>query len=65
MRTIFQQRNLLFLWAGHVISHAGDSIYQLALPWLVLELTGSKTTTSLVALCAYLCSRTGSTAGVS
>ncbi|UCH61616.1 MAG: MFS transporter [Fidelibacterota bacterium] len=54
MRSIFLQRNLLFLWVGHVISHAGDSIYQLALPWLVLELTGSKTTTSLVALSAYL-----------
>ena len=54
VRSIFLQRNLLFLWSGQVISHAGDSIYQLALPWLVLELTGSKTTTSLVALCAYL-----------
>jgi len=54
LRAIFRQRNLLFLWAGHVISHAGDAIYQLALPWLVLELTGSKTTTSLVALSAYL-----------
>ncbi|UCD37095.1 MAG: MFS transporter [Fidelibacterota bacterium] len=53
-RNIFQQRNLLLLWLGHVISHAGDAIYQLALPWLVLELTGSKTTTSLVALSAYL-----------
>lgn len=47
-------RNILFLWTGHMISHAGDAIYQLALPWLVLELTGSKTTTSLVALSAYL-----------
>ncbi|MFC1620398.1 MFS transporter, partial [Candidatus Neomarinimicrobiota bacterium] len=46
--------NLLLLWMGHVISHAGDAIYQLALPWLILELTGSKTTTSLVALSAYL-----------
>ncbi len=54
VRSILLQRNLLFLWAGHVVSHAGDAIYQLALPWLVLELTGSKTTTSLVALCAYL-----------
>jgi len=51
---IFWNRNLVLLWIGHVISHAGDAIYQIALPWLVLELTGSKTTTSLVALCAYL-----------
>ncbi|UCH10407.1 MAG: MFS transporter [Fidelibacterota bacterium] len=52
--SIFRHRNLLLLWTGHVISHAGDAIYQLALPWLVLELTGSKTITSLVALSAYL-----------
>ncbi len=26
----------------------------IALPWLILELTGSKTTTSLIAVCAYL-----------
>ncbi len=54
MRSIFLQRNLFLLWLGHIISHAGDAIYQLALPWLILEITGSKTTTSLVALSAYL-----------
>ncbi len=51
---IFKNRNLVLLWTGHIISHGGDAIYQIALPWLVLELTGSKTTTSLVALSAYL-----------
>ena len=51
---ILKNKNLLLLWLGHVISHSGDAIYQIALPWLVLELTGSKTTTSLVALSAYL-----------
>ena len=53
-RKFFANRNLLLLWFGHVISHGGDAIYQIALPWLVLEITGSKTTTSLVALSAYL-----------
>lgn len=53
-KSILCSPNLLLLWIGHVISHAGDAIYQLALPWLILELTGSKTTTSLVALSAYL-----------
>jgi MFS family permease len=53
-KPILFSSNLLLLWMGHVISHAGDAIYQLALPWLILELTGSKTTTSLVALSAYL-----------
>ncbi|MEE9162801.1 MAG: MFS transporter [Candidatus Neomarinimicrobiota bacterium] len=51
---LIRYRNLALLWAGHVISHSGDAIYQLALPWLVLELTGSKSTTSLVAVAAYL-----------
>ena len=51
---IFENRNLVLLWIGHIISHGGDAIYQIALPWLVLELTGSKTTTSLVAVSAYL-----------
>ena len=51
---IFKNRNLVLLWIGHIISHGGDAIYQIALPWLVLELTGSKTTTSLVAVSAYL-----------
>ena len=53
-RSLLLHRHLLYLWLGHVISHAGDAIYQLALPWLVLELTGSKTTMSLIALSAYL-----------
>ncbi|MFQ6674723.1 MAG: MFS transporter [Fidelibacterota bacterium] len=47
-------RSVMLLWTGHIISHAGDAIYQIALPWLILELTGSKTTTSLVAVSAYL-----------
>ena len=47
-------RSIILLWLGHVISHAGDSIYQIALPWLVLELTGSKSITSLIAVSAYL-----------
>ena len=58
-RPIFYNRNLMLLWGGLVISHGGDAIYQLALPWLILELTGSKTITSLVALSAYLPAVTG------
>ena len=47
-------RSIFLLWIGQLISHAGDAIYMIALPWLILELTGSKTTTSLIAVCAYL-----------
>ncbi|HIC51064.1 MAG TPA: MFS transporter [Candidatus Marinimicrobia bacterium] len=45
---------IMLLWLGHMISHAGDAIYQISLPWLILELTGSKTSTSLVAVSVYL-----------
>ena len=52
--SIIKNRNFSFLWFGHLISHAGDSIYMIALPWLMLDLTGSKSLTSLVSLSAYL-----------
>ena len=39
---------------GHLISHAGDAVYMIALPWLLLDLTGSKSLTSLVTISAYL-----------
>ena len=52
--SIFKNRNFGLLWAGHLISHAGDAIYMIALPWLMLELTGSKSLTSHVAMAAYL-----------
>ena len=46
--------SILLLWVGHLISHAGDAIYQIALPWLILEMTGSKTITSMIAFSVYL-----------
>ena len=52
--TIIKNKNFGFLWAGHLIYHAGDAIYMIALPWLMLELTGSKILTSHVAMAAYL-----------
>ena len=39
---------------GHLISHAGDAVYMIALPWLMLELTGNKSLTSYIAMSAYL-----------
>ncbi len=37
-----------------MISHAGDAIYMIALPWLILDITESTSTTSLVTMSAYL-----------
>ncbi len=42
------------LWLGQVISQSGDSIYQIGLLWLVLELSGSETITGLAAMASYL-----------
>ena len=52
--SIIKNRNFGFLWIGHLISHAGDAVYMIALPWLLLELTGSTSLTSLVTISAYL-----------
>ncbi len=37
---IFQNRNFRLLWAGEGVSLIGDQFYLIALPWLVLKLTG-------------------------
>src|SRR5712664_2638975 len=34
-------RNFRLLWIGESISLLGDQFYMIALPWLVLQLTGS------------------------
>ena len=49
-----QKRNLILLWIAQSISQAGDAIYQLALLWLVLDLTQSTVMTGLIAMSAYL-----------
>ena len=53
-KSILKNKNIILLWFGHLISHAGDSIYMIALPWLILDLTGSKSTTSLTTMSGYL-----------
>lgn len=44
-------RNYRLLWIGTLISHSGDWMDQLALNWLVLELTGSPFYLGMVSLC--------------
>lgn len=51
---IFQTRPLGWLWAGQLISQAGDAVFDIGLLWLLLELTGSSATTGLIAMAAYL-----------
>lgn len=53
-KRIFVNKNIFYLWTGQIISQSGDSIYEIALLWLVLDLTGSNSLTGLVAMSAYL-----------
>ncbi len=48
------KHNVLILWLAQLVSGMGDAIYQIALMWLVLDLTGSAAVTGLVAMSAYL-----------
>ena len=53
-RRVFENRDLALLWFGQTVSMAGDSVYEKALLWLMLDLTGSSGITGLVAVSAYL-----------
>ncbi|MGH7681274.1 MAG: MFS transporter, partial [Candidatus Eiseniibacteriota bacterium] len=43
-----------FLWAAQFLSQFGDSLFQIAFVWLVLDLTGSKAATGVAATVSYL-----------
>lgn len=43
-----------FLWGAQFLSQFGDSVFQVAFIWLVLDLTGSKTLTGAAAAVAYI-----------
>jgi MFS family permease len=53
-RRIFVNQNILLLWCGQIVSQSGDCIFRIGLLWLLLEMTGSKSLTGLVAMAAYL-----------
>lgn len=42
MLEIFQQRHLLTLWLAQVFSAIGDRLYEIAIVWLAVQLTGSE-----------------------
>lgn len=41
IRDIIKNRNFRLLWIGEGVSLLGDQLYLIALPWLVLQLTGN------------------------
>jgi len=46
--------NFRLLWIGQMVAWTGDSIYQIALLWLILELTGSQSLAGIIAAMGYL-----------
>src|ERR1044071_1387690 len=49
-----RHRNYRLLWIGTVISNSGDWMDQVALNWLVYQLTGSGVSLGLLNLCRLL-----------
>jgi MFS transporter, DHA3 family, macrolide efflux protein len=47
-------RGLWPLWAAGLISTTGDTLHQVAIMWLIYELTGSQTATGLIGMAQYL-----------
>ncbi len=47
-------RNFRLLWIGQLIAWSGDSIYQIGLLWLILEMTGSRSLAGYIAAIGYL-----------
>src|SRR5690242_14798406 len=45
-------RNFILWWTGATLSLLGDQFYVVALPWVVLQLTGSAVVMGMVAMCA-------------
>ncbi|MGB0929829.1 MAG: MFS transporter, partial [Chitinophagales bacterium] len=51
---LFINHNVFNLFTGQTISQSGDSIFEIALLWILLELTGSNAATGLIAMSGYL-----------
>jgi len=48
MKKVIKNRNFVWLWLGEAISVLGDQFFMIAMPWLVLQLTGSPLATGTV-----------------
>ncbi|MFH1733718.1 MAG: MFS transporter [bacterium] len=49
-----QARNFRLLWISQMVAWTGDSIYQIGLLWLILEMTGSQSLAGIIAAMGYL-----------
>ena len=48
VRDVFRLRNFKLLWLGEAVSLIGDQFYLIALPWLVLQMTGDALTVGTI-----------------
>jgi MFS family permease len=53
-RSVFANAHFRNLWVGGAVSALGDQFYLVALPWLVLQLTGSNLAVGTVLMCAAI-----------
>jgi MFS family permease len=51
---VFRNRRFVELWAGSTISLLGDQCYFIALPWLVIQVTGSSLTLGAIMMTAAI-----------
>jgi MFS family permease len=49
-----RSRDFRLLWIGQVIAWSGDSVYQIGLLWLILDMTGSQSLAGLITAIGYL-----------
>ncbi|MBN2369601.1 MAG: MFS transporter [Vicinamibacteria bacterium] len=54
LRRLLVNRRVAFLWIGQVVSQAGDSVYQIGLLWLILDMTGRTSLAGLAAAALFL-----------
>lgn len=53
-KSVFANAHFRNLWLGAAVSALGDQFYLVALPWLVLQLTGSNLAVGTVLMCAAI-----------
>ena len=54
MRHLLRERGFAALWLAQLVSRIGDSIHEIALIWVVYEVTGDPTLIAVVALASFL-----------
>lgn len=54
MKNIFSNKNFRFLWLGQLATIFGNRFSEIALPWIILNQTGSPLKVGLVVICQHI-----------